>query len=279
MTHPLQSIIDQAWEDRASLTPASTGAVADAVNEVLGALDAGQLRVAEPTAQGWIIHQWIKKAVLLSFRLTANHLIAGGAGASHWYDKVDSKFSGWDQARFAGAGFRAVPGVFVRKGAYVAKDAILMPSFINIGAHIGAGTMVDSLVTIGSCAQIGQQVHVSSGVTIGGVLEPLQANPVIIEDHCFIGTGSTVTEGVYVQQGAVLGSGVHLNGSSKIIDRDNGVIHVGTVPPFAVVVPGSMPGKPLPDGTQGPSLNCAVIVKKVDAQTRSKTSINDLLRD
>lgn len=279
MTHTLQQIIDQAWEERANLTPASTGAIVTAVDDVLAALDAGTLRVSEPGASGWVTHQWIKKAVLLSFRLKANRTIPGAPDGGHWFDKVDSKFADWDQARFAEAGFRAVPGAFVRKGAFVAKDAILMPSFVNIGAHVGAGTMVDTWVTVGSCAQIGKNVHLSGGVGIGGVLEPLQANPVIIEDDCFIGARSEVVEGVIVERGSVLSMGVYLGASTKIIDRATGEVFMGRVPAYSVVVSGTLPGKPLPDGTPGPNLYCAVIVKRVDEKTRSKTSINDLLRD
>lgn len=279
MTHPLQPIIDQAWDDRATITPATTGPIADAVRDVLEALDNGSLRVSEPTEQGWITHQWIKKAVLLSFRLNGNRPIPGAPDGGHWYDKVDTKCAAWDQARFADAGFRAVPGAIVRKGAFIAKDAILMPSFVNIGAHVGAGTMVDTWATVGSCAQIGKNVHLSGGAGIGGVLEPLQANPVIIEDDCFIGARAEVAEGVIVERGSVLSMGVYLGASTKIIDRATGEIFMGRVPAYSVVVSGTLPGKPLPDGTPGPNLYCAVIVKRVDEKTRSKTSINDLLRD
>ena len=254
------------------------------MEQALALLDAGQARVAEPMGAhgesgGWQVNQWLKKAVLLSFRLNDNTLVPGGPGGAHWWDKVPSKFAGWDEARFRDAGFRAVPGSFARAGSYIAKNVILMPSFVNIGAFVDEGTMVDTWVTVGSCAQIGKNVHLSGGVGIGGVLEPLQADPVIIEDDCFIGARSEVVEGVRVGKGSVLSMGVFITRTTKIIDRSTGEIFVGEVPPYSVVVPGSMPGKPLPDGTPGPNLACAVIVKRVDAQTRSKTAINDLLRD
>ena len=242
-------------------------------------LDSGKGRVAEPTADGWQVNQWLKKAVLLSFRLNDNVLIENGPGDGFWWDKVPSKFAGWGEAEFRAAGFRAVPGAFARAGAHIAKNAILMPSFVNIGAFVDEGTMVDAWVTVGSCAQIGKNVHLSGGVGIGGVLEPLQADPVIIEDDCFIGARSEVVEGVRIGKGSVLSMGVFIGQSTKIIDRTTGEIFMGEVPPYSVIVPGSLPGKPLPDGTPGPSLYCAVIVKRVDAQTRSKTGINDLLRD
>jgi len=282
--HPLETIIDQAWEQRASVTPATGGETAAAILETLRLLDDGALRVASQGADGnWHVHQWIKKAVLLWFRLSPNVLMPGGPvdpahGASVWYDKVRPKFAGWDEAAFKRAGFRAVAGAVVRYSAFIAPDVILMPSFVNVGAHVGAGTMVDTWATVGSCAQIGRNVHLSGGVGIGGVLEPLQADPVVIEDDCFIGARSEVVEGVRIERGAVLAMGVFLSATTKIVDRTTGEIFYGRVPPYSVVVPGSMPGKPLPDGSPGPHLACAVIVKRVDAQTRSKTSINDLLR-
>ena len=279
MTNALAAIIDAAWEDRASLNTATTGAVRDAVTAALGMLDDGRARVAEPDGMGgWRVNQWLKKAVLLSFRLNDNALVAGPAGTA-WFDKVPSKFAGWDTDRFRSAGFRAVPGAIVRHGAHISRDAVLMPSFVNIGAYVGAGTMVDTWATVGSCAQIGANVHLSGGVGIGGVLEPLQAEPVVIEDDCFIGARSEVVEGVRVERGAVLAMGVFLSSTTKIIDRATGEIFTGRVPPYAVVVPGALPGRPLPDGTPGPALACAVIVKRVDAQTRAKTAINELLRD
>ena len=275
----LIATIDAAWEDRANIGIATTGEVRDAVVTALGLLDSGAARVAEPTAEGWQVNQWLKKAVLLSFRLNDNALIPGGPGGSHWWDKVPSKFAGWDEARFRAAGFRAVPGSVARAGSFIAKNVILMPSFVNIGAFVDEGTMVDTWVTVGSCAQVGKNVHLSGGVGLGGVLEPLQADPVIIEDDCFIGARSEVVEGVRVGKGSVLSMGVFITSTTKIVDRTTGEIFVGEVPPYSVVVPGSLPGKPLPDGTPGPNLSCAVIVKRVDAQTRSKTAINDLLRD
>ena len=234
--------------------------------------------MAEQGPQGWRVNQWLKKAVLLSFRLNDNAIVQG-PGDSNWWDKVPSKFANWDAARFQAAGFRAVPGSIVRHGAYIGKNVVLMPSFVNIGAHVGAGTMVDTWATVGSCAQIGSNVHLSGGVGIGGVLEPLQAGPVVIEDDCFIGARSEVVEGVIVERGAVLSMGVFISSTSKIIDRETGEIFVGRVPAYSVVVPGALPGKALPDGAPGPSLSCAVIVKRVDAQTRAKTAINELLRD
>jgi 2,3,4,5-tetrahydropyridine-2-carboxylate N-succinyltransferase len=275
----LISTIEAAWEDRANVGAATTGAVRDAVNEALMLLDGGAARVAEPDGKGdWQVNQWLKKAVLLSFRLNDN-VIMPGPGGSNWFDKVPSKFSNWDEATFRAAGFRAVPGSVVRQGAHIGANVVLMPSFVNIGAYVGDGTMVDTWATVGSCAQIGKNVHLSGGVGIGGVLEPLQADPVIIEDDCFIGARSEVVEGVRVEQGAVLAMGVFLSSTTKIIDRATGEIFVGRVPSYSVVVPGALPGKPLPDGTPGPSLACAVIVKRVDAQTRAKTGINELLRD
>ncbi|MEE8609841.1 MAG: 2,3,4,5-tetrahydropyridine-2,6-dicarboxylate N-succinyltransferase [Sphingomonas aquatilis] len=275
MSQDLQPIIDSAWEARADLGFGTMGDVRNAVDSALALLDAGTARVAEPDGNGgWRVNQWLKKAVLLSFRLNDNSLIDNGPGAGHWFDKVPSKFSGWSEAEFRAAGFRAVPGSIVRRGAYVAPGAILMPSFVNIGAYVGEGTMVDTWATVGSCAQIGKNVHLSGGAGIGGVLEPLQADPVIIGDGAFIGARAEVAEGVRVGEGAVLSMGVYLGASTKIVDRETGEVFKGEVPPYAVVVPGSTGG-----GDGKPSLYCAVIVKRVDAQTRSKTSINDLLRD
>ncbi|MEY4055635.1 MAG: 2,3,4,5-tetrahydropyridine-2,6-dicarboxylate N-succinyltransferase [Pseudomonadota bacterium] len=279
MTADLANAIEAAWDRRDTVTPASSD-VREVVEAALELLDNGQARVAEPDGQdGWLVNQWLKKAVLLSFRLNDNEVVPGGAAGAPAFDKVPSKFAGWGENRFREAGFRVVPGAVVRRGAHIGKGVILMPSFVNIGAHVGDGTMVDTWATVGSCAQIGKNVHLSGGVGIGGVLEPLQAGPVVIEDNCFIGARSEVVEGVRICEGAVLSMGVFIGASTKIIDRATGEVHIGRVPPYAVVVPGSMPGKPLPDGTPGPSLYCAVIVKTVDAQTRAKTAINDLLRD
>jgi 2,3,4,5-tetrahydropyridine-2-carboxylate N-succinyltransferase len=276
----LAATIDAAFEARAEIGFSTTGAVRDAVNEALTLLDSGAARVAEQSANGaWTVNQWLKKAVLLSFRLNDMEAIPGGPGGAHWWDKVPSKFANWGEAEFRAAGFRAVPGAVVRRSAFIAPNVVLMPSFVNLGAHVGEGTMVDTWATVGSCAQIGRNVHLSGGVGIGGVLEPLQAGPVIIEDDCFIGARSEVVEGVVVRRGSVLSMGVFISASTKIIDRQTGEVFIGEVPAFSVVVPGALPGKPLPDGTPGPSLYCAVIVKRVDEQTRSKTSINDLLRD
>ena len=280
----LETSIDQAWEDRDSISPATTGAARDAIDAALEGLDSGTLRVAEKGADGWTVNQWLKKAVLLSFRIYDMVPLPGGPsfpgiGDSPWFDKVPSKFAGWDDAKFRAAGFRAVPNCTVRRSAYLAPGVVLMPSFVNLGAYVDSGTMVDTWATVGSCAQIGKDCHISGGVGIGGVLEPLQADPVIIEDNCFIGARSEVAEGVIVEQGSVLSMGVFLGQSTKIIDRETGEIHTGRVPAYSVVVPGTLPGKKLPDGSEGPSLYCAVIVKRVDEQTRSKTSINDLLRD
>ncbi len=275
----LQATIDTAWDARDTLTTTTTGAVADAVNEALALLDSGQARVAEKTDGGWQVNQWLKKAVLLSFRLNDMAPISGGPDGAQWFDKVASKFQGWDDARFREAGFRAVPNCIVRHSAYIAPGVVLMPSFVNLGAYVDSGAMIDTWVTVGSCAQIGKDCHLSGGVGIGGVLEPLQAGPVIIEDNCFIGARSEVVEGVVVEQGSVLSMGVFIGASTKIIDRATGKIFYGRVPAFSVIVPGSLPGKDLPDGTPGPGLYCAVIVKRVDEKTRSKTSINDLLRD
>ncbi|MEJ8476173.1 2,3,4,5-tetrahydropyridine-2,6-dicarboxylate N-succinyltransferase [Roseibium algae] len=275
----LAETIDAAFEDRANIDTHTTGDVRNAVETTLNLLDRGQLRVAEKKDGDWVVNQWTKKAVLLSFRLNAMEVIKGGPGDATWWDKVPSKFNGWSGIDFEEAGFRAVPNCIVRRSAFIGKNAVLMPSFVNLGAYVDEGTMVDTWVTVGSCAQIGKNVHLSGGVGIGGVLEPLQAGPVIIEDNCFIGARSEVVEGVIVREGAVLSMGVFISASTKIIDRNTGEIFIGEVPAYSVVVPGNMPGKPLPDGTPGPSLYCAVIVKRVDAQTRSKTSINDLLRD
>jgi 2,3,4,5-tetrahydropyridine-2-carboxylate N-succinyltransferase len=279
----LETAINAAWDARDTISPATTGDVADAIRKALDLLDRGEARVAEPVADGWRVNQWLKKAVLLSFRLEANVVMPGGAsdptfGPGVWWDKVPSKFAGWSAERFQAAGFRAVPGSVVRRSAHIAPNVILMPSFVNVGAYVGEGTMVDTWATVGSCAQVGRNCHLSGGVGLGGVLEPLQADPVIVEDDCFIGARSEVVEGVRVERGAVLSMGVFLSASTKIIDRTTGEVFVGRVPAYSVVVPGSLPGKPLPDGSPGPSLACAVIVKRVDAQTRSKTSINELLR-
>jgi 2,3,4,5-tetrahydropyridine-2,6-dicarboxylate N-succinyltransferase len=276
----LAATIDAAWEARDTIDAHTRGPVRDAVAEALRLLDRGEARVAAPDGQsGWTVHQWLKKAVLLSFRLNDMEAIPGGPGGAHWWDKVPSKFAAWSATDFRAAGFRAVPGAIVRRGAFVAKGAVLMPSFVNIGAYVGEGTMVDTWATVGSCAQIGRNVHLSGGAGIGGVLEPLQANPVVIEDGAFIGARAEVAEGVIVGEGAVLSMGVYLGASTKIVDRATGEVFMGRVPPYAVVVPGSLPGKPLTDGSPGPSLYCAVIVKRVDAQTRAKTGINELLRD
>jgi 2,3,4,5-tetrahydropyridine-2,6-dicarboxylate N-succinyltransferase len=278
-TDTLQATIDAAWDTRDGINTATQGEVRDAVNMALGGLDSGTLRVAEKVDGDWIVHQWLKKAVLLSFRLNDNGVVDGGAAGAPGFDKVPSKFANWDDARFRSAGFRVVPGAVARHGSHIGKNVVLMPSFVNIGARVDEGTMVDTWATVGSCAQIGKNVHLSGGVGIGGVLEPLQANPVIIEDNCFIGARSEVVEGVIVEEGAVLAMGVFISSTSKIIDRTTGEIFVGRVPAYSVVVPGSLPGKALPDGSPGPNLSCAVIVKRVDAQTRAKTAINELLRD
>jgi 2,3,4,5-tetrahydropyridine-2-carboxylate N-succinyltransferase len=280
----LETLITAAFEDRANITAETQGDIRRAVDSALRLLDAGKLRVAEKIEgqegpESWKVNQWLKKAVLLSFRLNDMTVIAGGPGGATWWDKVPSKFVGWGAGEHAAAGFRSVPGAIVRHSAYIAPGAILMPSFVNLGAYVDSGTMVDTWVTVGSCAQIGKNVHLSGGVGIGGVLEPLQANPTIIEDDCFIGARSEVVEGVVVGKGSVLSMGVFIGASTKIVDRATGKVHTGYVPPYSVVVSGSLPGKPLPDGAPGPSLYCAVIVKTVDAQTRSKTGINELLRD
>ncbi|MFB0488253.1 2,3,4,5-tetrahydropyridine-2-carboxylate N-succinyltransferase [Methylobacterium sp. OAE515] len=275
----LAQTIEAAWEDRANISTATRGAVREAVEAALDLLDSGKARVAEKSGnQDWVVNQWLKKAVLLSFRLNDMAAIEGGPGGAPWWDKVASKFAGWGEAEFRAAGLRAVPGCFVRRGSYIAPGAVLMPSFVNLGAHVGEGTMVDTWVTIGSCAQVGKNCHISGGAGIAGVLEPLQANPVIIEDDCFIGARAEVAEGVIVGQGSVLSMGVYIGASTKIVDRTTGEVMYGRVPPYSVVVSGTMPGKALPDGSPGPGLYCAVIVKRVDAGTRSKTAINELLR-
>src|SRR3982751_1661375 len=274
MNDKLRAVIDRAWDERESIGPETKGEVRQAVDSAIAALDSGAARVAEKAGGEWTVHQWLKKAVLLSFRLNPMEAISGAPGGAHWWDKVPSKFAGWGEKEFAAAAFRAVPGAIVRRGAHVAPGAVLMPSFVNIGARVGEGTMVDTWATIGSCAQIGKNVHISGGAGIGGVLEPLQAGPVIIEDDCFVGARSEVAEGVIVERGSVLSMGVFLGASTKIVDRATGEVHYGRVPEYSVVVPGAVPGK---DG--GLSLGCAVIVKRVDERTRSKTSINELLRD
>jgi 2,3,4,5-tetrahydropyridine-2-carboxylate N-succinyltransferase len=276
----LEARIEEAWEARDTITPATGGAMRAAVETTLDALDKGALRVAERGADGtWHVNQWAKKAVLLGFRLQEMAPQSGGPQGGGWWDKVDSKFKGWGDAEWRAAGFRAVPTCVVRRSAYIAPGVVLMPSFVNLGAYVDSGTMVDTWATVGSCAQIGRNVHLSGGVGIGGVLEPMQAGPTIIEDDCFIGARSEVVEGCIVRQGSVLGMGVFIGKSTKIVDRATGEVMYGEVPPFSVVVAGSLPGKPLPDGNPGPSLYCAVIVKRVDERTRSKTSINELLRD
>jgi 2,3,4,5-tetrahydropyridine-2,6-dicarboxylate N-succinyltransferase len=280
----LQTLIEQAFEDRGRINPQTTGDVRDAVERALDLMDSGKARVAEKIIgetgpNSWKVNQWLKKAVLLSFRLNDNRIIEGGPGGATWWDKIPSKFAGWGENRFREAGFRAVPSAVVRRSAYIARDVVLMPCFVNLGAYVDAKTMVDTWVTVGSCAQIGKNVHLSGGVGVGGVLEPLQANPTIIEDDCFVGARSEVVEGVIVGEGSVISMGVFLSASTRIVDRTTGKVHLGYVPPYSVVVSGSLPGKPLPDGSPGPSLYCAVIVKTVDAQTRAKTGINDLLRE
>jgi len=278
-TVDLQATIEDAWEDRDNIGIGTTGAVGDAVDGALNLLDAGDARVAEKSGGEWQVNQWLKKAVLLSFRLNDMAPIPGGPGGAPWFDKVASKFQGWDDSHFRAAGFRAVPNCIVRHSAHIAPGVILMPSFVNLGAYVDSGTMVDTWATVGSCAQIGKNCHISGGAGIGGVLEPLQAGPVIIEDNCFIGARSEVAEGVIVEEGAVLSMGVYIGASTKIVDRATGEVMYGRVPAYSVIVPGSMPGRELEDGTPGPGLYCAVIVKRVDEKTRSKTSINELLRD
>lgn len=279
MTSTLETAINAAWEDRANISQDSAD-VREAVNSALAMIDNGTARVAEPDGNGgWTVNQWLKKAVLLSFRLNDNEVIDGGSAGAPGFDKVPSKFAGWTDAQFREAGFRVVPGAIARQGSFIGKNVVLMPSFVNIGAYVGDGTMIDTWASVGSCAQIGKDCHISAGTGIGGVLEPMQANPTIIGDNCFIGARSEIVEGVIVGEGCVVAMGVFITGSTKIVNRETGEIITGHIPPYSVVVPGAMPGKPLPDGTPGPSLACAVIVKTVDAQTRSKTAINDLLRD
>lgn len=271
----IKSVIEAAWETPEALSPATSGDIPEAIDAALEGLDRGEFRVAEKAPDGtWVVHQWLKKAVLLSFRLNAMEHISGGPGGAGWWDKVPSKFAGWSDTDFETAGFRAVPNCTVRRSAYCAPGVVLMPCFINLGARVDEGTMIDTWSTVGSCAQIGKNCHISGGVGIGGVLEPLQAEPVIVEDNCFIGARSEVAEGVIVGEGAVLSMGVFIGASTKIVDRDTGEIHNGKVPPYSVVVPGTLGG-----GGRTPALSCAVIVKTVDERTRSKTSINDLLRD
>lgn len=285
-TPQLIRTIEEAWEDRANISTMTRGEIRSAIDLTLNALDDGVLRIAEKMDGKWHTHQWLKKAVLLSFRLYPSAAIGGGGdyrnfnrGAAQWYDKVPSKFSGWGMEDFHNAGFRAVPGCYVRRSAYIGAGVVLMPSFVNVGAYIDQHSMIDSWATVGSCAQIGKRCHISGGVGIGGVLEPLQANPVIIEDDCFIGARAEIAEGVIIEQGAVIAMGVYLGASTKIVDRADGSIYYGRVPAYSVVVPGNLPGPTLPGGAPGPGLYCAVIVKRVDAQTREKTAINDLLRD
>lgn len=276
----IKTVIDAAWDKKETVSAATSGEVREAVNEALSLLDSGKVRVATPSDDGWVVHRWLKKAVLLSFRLNDMQMISGGPGGAHWYDKVPSKFVNWTQEDFKQAGFRAVPDSIVRRSAFIAPSAVLMPCFVNVGAYVGEGTMIDTWSTVGSCAQIGKNCHISGGVGIGGVLEPLQAEPVIIEDNVFIGARSEVAEGVIVEQGSVISMGVFLGASTKIIDRATGEVFMGRVPSYSVVIPGTLPSsKALPDGSPAPSLACAVIVKRVDEKTRSKTGINDLLRD
>ena len=275
----LQAAIDAAWDNRDQINTKTTGPVRDAVNTALEHLDKGAVRVAEKVGGKWQVNQWLKKAVLLSFRLNDNAVIGHGPGQAAWWDKVASKFDGWGENRFRDAGFRAVPGSVVRHSAHIAPGVVLMPSFVNVGAYVDSGTMVDTWATVGSCAQVGKNCHISGGTGIGGVLEPLQADPVIIEDNCFIGARSEIAEGVVVEEGAVISMGVFIGASTKIIDRTSGETFQGRVPAYSVVVPGTLPGKPMKNGEPGPSLACAVIVKRVDVGTRAKTSINELLRD
>jgi 2,3,4,5-tetrahydropyridine-2-carboxylate N-succinyltransferase len=278
MTTDLERTVDAAWEARDTVGVETSGPTRDAVEQALDMLDSGRARVAERTGDGWHVNQWLKKAVLLSFRLNDMAPIAGGPGGAPWFDKVPSKFFGWDEARFRAAGFRAVPNCTVRRSAYIAPGVVLMPCFVNLGAYVDSGSMIDTWATVGSCAQIGKNCHISGGTGIGGVLEPLQAGPVIIEDNCFIGARAEVAEGVRIGEGSVLSMGVYIGASTRIIDRTTGEVHYGEVPPYSVVVSGTVPGKSLPDGNPGPGLYCAVIVKRVDERTRSKTSINELLR-
>jgi len=274
MGDDLARVVDGAWEERGSLDISTRGPIRDAINETLAALDCGVLRVAEKHAGVWHVNQWVKKAVLLSFRLSDMQEMAGGPGGSSWWDKVESKFLGWNEAQFREAGIRAVPGALVRRSAFIGKGVVLMPCFVNVGAHVGENTMIDTWATVGSCAQIGRNCHISGGAGIGGVLEPLQAAPVIVEDNCFIGARSEVAEGVIVAEGSVLSMGVFISQSTKIVDRETGEAFYGRVPPYSVVVPGMLPHAP-----DRPALACAVIVKHVDERTRAKTSINELLRD
>ncbi len=278
----VKTLIDEAWENRTEINPQTTGEIREQVEAVLHALDEGTVRVAQKVEGSWCVNEWAKKAVLLSFRLNPMQRFVGGPAAvgnvTSWYDKVPSKFEGWTDSNFQQAAFRAVPGAIVRRSAFIGKDVVLMPSFVNLGAFVDEGTMIDTWSTVGSCAQIGKHCHISGGVGIGGVLEPLQASPVIIEDNCFIGARSEVAEGVIVEEGSVISMGVFLGASTKIIDRSTGEVFMGRVPAYSVVIPGTLPGKNLPDGSPGPSLACAVIVKRVDEKTRSKTSVNELLR-
>ena len=279
MNATLAAAIEQAWEARDSVTPASSDvrAVVDAALELL---DSGEGRVAESDGQGgWLVNQWLKKAVLLSFRLNDNAVMDYGSAGAPSFDKVPLKFTGWDAARFRAAGIRAVPGAIVRRGAHIGRNVVLMPSFVNIGANVGDGTMIDTWASVGSCAQVGKNCHISAGAGIGGVLEPMQANPTIIGDNCFIGARSEIVEGVIVGEGCVVAMGVFITATSKIVHRETGAVITGHVPPYSVVVPGALPGRSLPDGSPGPSLACAVIIKQVDAQTRAKTAVNELLRD
>jgi 2,3,4,5-tetrahydropyridine-2-carboxylate N-succinyltransferase len=276
-TASLAGLIDALWDRRTEISSATRGPDRDAVDEALALLESGAARVAEPGAAGWQVNQWLKKAVLLSFRLYDSAPMPGAGGAPV-FDKVPMKFEGWGDNRFAEAGFRAVPGAVVRRSAFIGRNVVLMPSFVNVGAYVGEGTMIDTWSTVGSCAQVGRNCHISGGVGLGGVLEPLQANPVVIEDDCFVGARSEVAEGFIVERGAVISMGVFLGASTKVVDRTTGEVIYGRVPAYSVVVPGTLPGRPLPDGTPGPSLACAVIVKRVDARTREKTSVNELLR-
>ncbi|RED17194.1 2,3,4,5-tetrahydropyridine-2,6-dicarboxylate N-succinyltransferase [Parasphingopyxis lamellibrachiae] len=278
MTKKLERIIEEGWNRRESVDANTGGELRGAVDTAIAMLDNGEARVATRAGADWTVHQWLKKAVLLSFRLNDMQLIEGSNGGGHWWDKVPSKFADWDADAFRAAGFRAVPGSIVRRGAHIGKDVVLMPSFVNIGAHVGNGTMVDTWASVGSCAQVGEHCHISAGAGIGGVLEPLQANPTIIEDNCFIGARSEVVEGVIVEEGAVLGMGVFITASTKIIDRYTGEVFTGRVPAYSVVVAGSTPNREMVDGAAAPSLYCAVIIKRVDEKTRSKTSVNELLR-
>ena len=276
--HALRPVIEALWDRRETLSASTSGEARQAVDDALAALDEGALRVAEPTASGWVVHEWLKKAVLLSFRLNDSAPMPGLGGAPA-FDKAPLKTAGWGANHFAAAGFRAVPGAIVRHSAYIAPGVVLMPSFVNVGAYVGAGTMVDTWATVGSCAQVGRNCHLSGGAGIGGVLEPLQATPTVIEDDCFIGARSEVVEGVVVERGSVLAMGVFISASTKILDRATGEVFMGRVPAYSVVVPGTLPGRPMADGQPGPALTCAVIVKRVDERTRAKTSINELLRD